>query len=226
MSKAGQDKPTHTTMRDLAHNKFMDGLYDGQLRPAQLVSQRELCELFDVPMGPMREALKRLEGEGLVTLIPQRGVRVLDIDEKTINDAFQMRLMLEVEAVKLYALHGDLETVRDLRRRTEGCVTASPNSGQPFLEVVKEQTKLDHEMHRLFVSAMDNGFASELMDRVLSRLRLSRLVFRLRNFSDRHAVMEHLEILDAVLKRDPQSAAKAMEAHLNRSWKRALGLPQ
>lgn len=175
-------------------------------------------------MGPMREALKRLEGEGIVTHLPQRGVRILDIDEKTINDAFQMRLMLEVEAVKHYALHGDLDAVRDLRQHTQDLVTKAPDSDQPFIETVKAQTTLDHEMHRLFVQVMDNRFATEMIDRVLSRLRLSRLVFRLRNYSDRKAVLEHLDILDAVLRRDSQSAADAMETHLKISWQRSLGM--
>ena len=225
MSKSDQEITAHATIRDLAHHEFMNALYNGLLHPAQLVSQRELCELLEVPMGPMREALKRLEGEGIVTHIPQRGVRILDIDEKTINDAFQMRLILEVEAVKHYSLNGDLEPVQGLRNRTQELATKAPDSDQPFFEAVKAQTTLDHEMHRLFVSSLDNRFATEMIDRVLSRLRLSRLVFRLRNYSDRNAVLEHLDILDAVLSREAQSAANAMEHHLKTSWQRALGIP-
>lgn len=118
------------------------------------------------------------------------------------------------EAPKHYALHGDMDAVRNLHQRTQELVTKAPDCDQPFIETVKAQTKLDHEMHGLFVQAMDNRFATEMIDRVLGRLRLSRLVFRVRNYSDRKAVLEHLDILDAVLRRDSQSAADAMETHL------------
>jgi len=225
MSEDAQSRPAPATLRNLAHERFMTHLNKGALRPAQLVSQRELCSLLDVPMGPMREALKRLEGEGVVTLIPQRGIRILDIDEKTINDAFQMRLMIEIEAARAYAESGDLDAARDLRARTRASVEAPSDGGPLNLEEIGSMTALDHEMHRLFVSALDNDFADEVIDRVLGRLQLSRLVFRLRNYADGKAAREHLAILDHVISRDADSAAMEMGKHLHTSWRRALGMP-
>ena len=210
-------------LRDIAHERFLERLYAGALKPGQLVSQRELCALLDVPMGPIREALKRLEAEALVTLIPQRGIRILDIDEKTINDAFQMRLLIEVHAVRLYAESGSRDAACDLRERTEAAGREAGGEDLPALEEINALTTLDHEMHQLFVAAMENDFASELFGRMLRQLRLSRLVFRLRNYTDGRAIREHLEILDLVIAGDAAGAADAMERHLRSSWRRALG---
>lgn len=225
MTEEARAGPAPATLRNVAHERFMAHLNKGALRPAQLVSQRELCTLLDVPMGPMREALKRLEGEGVVTLIPQRGIRILDIDEKTINDAFQMRLMIEIEAARAYADRGDPNAAGDLRARTSAALEAPSDGGPLNLEEIASMTALDHEMHRLFVSALDNDFADEIIDRVLGRLQLSRLVFRLRNYADGKAAREHLAILDHVIARDADSTGAAMEHHLHASWRRALGLP-
>ncbi|WP_323766300.1 GntR family transcriptional regulator [Marinovum sp.] len=217
--------PKTGTLRNVAHERFMENLNAGVLKPAQLVTQRELCTLLDVPMGPMREALKRLEGEGIVTLIPQRGIRILDIDEKTINDAFRMRLMVEIEAVRAYADQADKSAAIELRSRTEAAANATVTTPEPLdLSEINARTALDHEMHRLFVNAMGNAFADELFDRILGRLQLSRLVFRLRNYTDDRAIREHLNILDFVIEGDPDSAGTAMETHLQASWRRALGV--
>lgn len=211
------------TLRILAHKQFMEKLNTGALRPAQLVSQRELCALLDVPMGPMREALKRLEGEGIVTLIPHRGIKILDIDEKTINDAFQMRLMIEIEAVRAFARDGDIAAAAELRDRTRAAGGQGQSSESLNFGEINAMTALDHEMHRMFVAALENDFANDLFDRVLSRLQLSRLVFRLRNYTDDRAKREHLTILGFVIAGEDDRAAEAMETHLKASWRRAMG---
>lgn len=218
------EAPKPATLRNVAHARFMEHLNKGALRPSQLVSQRELCELLDVPMGPMREALKRLEGDGIVTLIPQRGIRILDIDEKTINDAFQMRLMVEVEAVRIFTRDGDKAAAAELRLRTEAAGQGKVARNPLNLSEINARTALDHEMHRLFIAALQNDFADELFERVLGRLQLSRLVFRLRNYTDERAIREHLKILDHVIDGDAEGAAEAMDSHLKASWNRALGI--
>ncbi len=211
-------------LRQVAYERFMDRLYAGKLRPGLLVSQRELCAELDVPMGPMREALKRLEAETIVTLIPQRGIRILDVDEKTINDVFQMRLMIEPEAVRQFRLEGREAQVADLLARTRAAVDAPAPASRLDLAEIGALTSLDHEMHRLFVHAMDNTLATDLFERMLGKLRLTRLVFRLRSFSDGGAACEHLEILDHVTHGRTDAAGAAMERHMRASWRRALGL--
>lgn len=211
-------------LRQIAYERFMERLYGGALRPGLLVSQRELCAQLDVPMGPMREALKRLEAEAIVTLIPQRGIRILDVDEKTINDVFQMRLMIEPEAVRRFDRQGYEAVLGDLLARTAAAAEAPPITSRLDIEEVGALTSLDHEMHRLFVDAMENPFASELFERMLGKLRLTRLVFRLRSFSDGGAANEHLEVLNLISHGESDAAVAAMERHLQASWRRALGL--
>jgi DNA-binding GntR family transcriptional regulator len=215
---------TRPMLRQVAYERFMDRLYAGKLRPGLLVSQRELCEELDVPMGPMREALKRLEAEAVVTLIPQRGIRILDVDEKTINDVFEMRLMIEPEAVQRFRPEGREAQVADLLARTRAAVEAPQATARLDPAEIGALTSLDHEMHRLFVNAMDNAVATDLFERMLGKLRLTRLVFRLRSFPDGGAAREHLEILDHVSHGRADAAGAAMERHLHASWRRALGL--
>src|SRR6187397_1634880 len=94
-------------MREVAYERFKAQLFKRNLVPGQFVSQGELCELLDVPLGPTREALKRLEAENLVRLIPQRGIQITDIGVKLIREAFEFRIVLEVAAIRRFVKTAD-----------------------------------------------------------------------------------------------------------------------
>ncbi len=98
-------------MREVAYERFKAQLFKRNLVPGQFVSQGELCALLDVPLGPTREALKRLEAESLVRLIPQRGIQIADIGVTLIHEAFEFRTILELAAVRHFALHHDDATL-------------------------------------------------------------------------------------------------------------------
>src|SRR5581483_9745352 len=103
---AKKTKPK-SLMRELAYERFKMELFRRNLQPGQFVSQGELCALLDVPLGPTREALKRLEAESLVRLIPQRGIQITQIGVQLIHEAFEFRTVLELAAVRRFALQGD-----------------------------------------------------------------------------------------------------------------------
>ncbi|HVJ74668.1 MAG TPA: GntR family transcriptional regulator [Casimicrobiaceae bacterium] len=103
-------------MREVAYERFKAQLFKRNLVPGQFVSQGELCELLDVPLGPTREALKRLEAESLVRLIPQRGIQIADIGVTLIREAFEFRTVLELAAVRRFTESADLATVEKLAK--------------------------------------------------------------------------------------------------------------
>src|SRR5690349_24051566 len=105
-------------MREVAYERFKAQLFKRNLVPGQFVSQGELCALLEVPLGPTREALKRLEAENLVRLIPQRGIQIADIGVTLIHEAFQFRSVLETAAIRHFVDAADDATIADLEART------------------------------------------------------------------------------------------------------------
>ena len=91
-------------MREVAYERFKEELFKRRLAPGQFVSQGELCALLDTPLGPTREALKRLEAESLVRLIPQRGIQITDIGVTLIHEAFQFRTILEADPARAMSI--------------------------------------------------------------------------------------------------------------------------
>ena len=90
-------------LRDRAYESFTARILRREIRPGQFVSQRELAEMTGFPLGAIRELVPRLETEGLIVTIPQRGMQVAHVDLGLIRNAFQFRLFLEREAVQVYA---------------------------------------------------------------------------------------------------------------------------
>jgi len=113
-----QDQQTEEpTLREKAYESFTRHLLARDVRPGQFVSQRHLVELTGLTLGAIRELIPRLEAEGLIKTVPQRGLQIAHIDLNLIREAFQLRLFLEKEAVALFVQTASDEVVEKLIRQ-------------------------------------------------------------------------------------------------------------
>src|SRR5512144_253983 len=86
------------SLRARAYESFQQQIVQANIRPGQFISQRELMQLLGMPLGAVRELIPRLEAEGLLRTVPQRGLQIANVDLRLVNNAFQFRLLLEREA--------------------------------------------------------------------------------------------------------------------------------
>ena len=87
-------------LRAQAYENFRQQILQANVRPGQFITQRELVQLLDMPLGAVRELVPRLEAEGLLRTVPQRGLQIAQVDLKLIHNAFALRRMLECEAAR------------------------------------------------------------------------------------------------------------------------------
>ena len=211
-------------LRQMAYARFRQSLFEQSLKPGQFVSQRELSMLLDVPMGAIREALKRLEADGLVNLIAQRGVQIADVNVKFVNEAFEFRILIEAEAARRMARKPDLEKLNKLRVRTESIIntviTESP------VELLEEGLNVDLQLHCLLLEKYSNGLIKESYRLLEDKIRLIRLNGQYTANRLQGAMIEHLSIIDALLESNEELAVKQLRSHLNTSWRRSLGQPE
>ena len=90
-------------MRTDVYDQLKERLFTGELRTGQFVSQRELTSLLGATLNPVREAIRKLEIEGLINVYPQRGIQIIEGGPKAINDAYEYRQLLELNAVRHFA---------------------------------------------------------------------------------------------------------------------------
>jgi DNA-binding GntR family transcriptional regulator len=210
-------------MREVAYDRFKTQLFKRNLVPGQFVSQGELCDLLDVPLGPTREALKRLEAESLVRLIPQRGIQIADIGVTLIREAFEFRRILEIAAVRHFAKVADDAAIADLERATRGILERMAPGNAVDGRLIDAALQVDWGMHDLMMEAMGNRILTSAHQQNFDKIKMIRLHGR----SPRYlplAMEEHLAVIKALRKHDPDAAAAALDRHLAAAERRALGL--
>ena len=214
-------------LSESAYRTFKERLFAGDVRPGQFVSQRELVKLMGIPLGPVREALQRLEVEGLVQIVPQRGIQVIEASLRLIRDTYQLRMLIEKEAAAKYAETVTDEELQALEEAHRRVVAAAEKSGLSEA-LLQEAQDVDWRLHNSIVEALGNAIVLRIHHINNDRIKLIRLAHGkltlLTPGTFRHAMAEHLAVIEAIKLRDAAKAAAAMEAHLAIAMRRALGL--
>src|SRR6185312_10056504 len=172
--RAKKAKP-RSLMREVAYERFKAELFKRNLAPGQFVSQGELCELLDVPLGPTREALKRLEAENLVRLIPQRGIQITDIGVTLIHEAFQFRTILEVAAVRHFVTVADDATLAELERITTDVLRGFAQGDRSDARLLDRALQVDWGMHNLIVESVGNRIMMAAHQQNFDKIKMIRL---------------------------------------------------
>lgn len=218
---AVQDRDDGVPMRDFAYSSFTQHLLARDFLPGQFVSQREIVAFTGLPLGAIREIIPRLEAEGLLTTIPQRGMQIAHIDLNLIREAFQFRLFLEREAVAQFAQTASDAEIARLRREHEEMLAEGEANG-PSPELDARAQAIDWAMHDTLIEALNNEIIAKayLVNSVKIRL-IHQERFRIggRVVS---VMREHLDVIDAIATRDPQKAAEALTRHIEHARRLAL----
>lgn len=210
-------------LRERAYDAFKQHLLARDIRPGQFVSQRELVELTSLPLGAIRELIPRLEAEGLIRTVPQRGMQIAHIDLSLIRDAFQFRLCLEKEAVIQFTRQASDATLQALRESHEAILARAARGITP--DLVSEAQAVDWGLHDRIIDALGNEIISNAYRVNSIKIRLIREErIRILDTLLVSVMHEHMRILDAFEARDAAAAVEAVEAHIASSRARAIGL--
>ena len=212
-------------MRVDAYREFKRCLFSGELKPGQFVSQRELASLLDVPLNPVREAIRQLESEGLIRVYPQKGIQIIEADPKTINDAHDYRLLVEQAAIAAFARNAPAETIDRMRRETESMVAAL-NETPDDREVVDAAIEAAWNFHDEIVDFQDNAIISQHYRLNSARIRLFRSSSYRNTITSQLApsLRTHLAILTSCAKRDTEEALRLVTEDIESSRSITLGL--
>jgi DNA-binding GntR family transcriptional regulator len=220
--------PKRTNLRDKAYHKFTEHLLESNIRPGQFVSQRQLVDLTGQPLAAIRELIPRLESEGLITTIPQRGLQIATIDVNLIRDAFQFRLFLEREAVAEFTRTAATATVAALKKEHLAVVEAVERlrPDEPVTaEIVRAARDADLRLHGTIIDHLGNKVIADAYR--VNSLKIS-LVRQEQGRLIGEIVMptmrDHLRIIEAIEAGDPVAAAEAITAHIMKGRNRALGI--
>ena len=204
-----QEMDEYLPLRDVVFKTLRQGILTGELKPGERLMEIHLANKLGVSRTPIREAIRKLELEGLVTMIPRRGAEVAQITEKSMKDVLEVRKVLD-----------DLSVELACERITEEEKELLKNACVDFEEAVKtgdfaKIAKTDVAFHDIIVTATRNIRLSQMVNNLAEQM--YRYRFEYIKDSTQHArlVQEHEEICQGVIAGDKKRALEAIEKHID-----------
>lgn len=193
---------------DLLRNRIQSS----ELAPGEKINERALADWLGVSRTPIREAIRRLAGEGLIHVIPNVGTRVAPVDPARVIECCIIRINLEMVAFT----KGVAAFTEPVGRRLEVLIN------EQELTIATDDTMrsmaLDIEFHRQILRLSGYPIVEELLEKVMGEvLRARHLSIKLPGRS-RQTIAEHRDILAALRSGDAQAACAKMQYHLNESY--------
>ena len=214
MSKSLQPIQAPRTMTDYAYTQVREDIIQGHLAPNSKLKIDALRNTYDVGATPIREALSRLSAEGFVLMEGQRGFRVSPISLEDLNDVTELRIMLELKALRNSILHGNDEwesqvvsTYYQLSKVEEGNL---------FDDLARWEQR-NHDFHWALISACASKWLLHFYNTLYDQHQRYRNMSLVANLGQRDLHAEHQRIYDAALARDVETACRETEAHIQKT---------
>jgi DNA-binding GntR family transcriptional regulator len=210
-------------LADKAYQAILQGLFDRTIPAGVKLSQGWLIETLGLTAQPLREALRMLEMEGLVKIYPRSSISFVKADTDLAVSTYQFRSLIERAGARALAEGGDATAMQKLAKQHVALLKRLETSDFGSAEEV-ELNRLEEQLHGMLVAALRNP----LIETTARRLHKYFLLVRQERLVTKPlailTLQEHLEIIDAALRRDPDSAESALVSHFQRALQRVLGI--
>lgn len=180
------------------------------LRPGKIVSIHDLCIHFHISRSPMRDALIRLEGEGLVDLLPQRGIRISKIDLHRVEEERFLRFSVERAVMKLFMERHMPEDMVFL----EASIVK-----QKHLVPTKDfraMIAVDNEFHQYFYNATKKQFCAETILKSSGHYNRFRLLSCINHDIFQGVISQHSKLIDAINSDNTEQMLDVFDHHLSK----------
>ncbi len=213
------------SQRARAYQGFTQQILSGGIRSGQFISQRQLMALLNMPLGAVREMIPRLEAGGLITTVPQRGLQIAHVDLKLIRNAFQLRAMIEREAIEQFA-HSAGQAELDAIETSHRDILRRASAAKADGSLLDDAQALDWGLHDRMVDALGNDVVSEIYRVNTLRVRLIKLEHSVITPARLiPAMQEHLLFIAALQQRDAARASMLLGEHIRSARERVLNPP-
>ncbi len=195
-------------LRDVVFNTLRRAIITGKFAPGERLMEISLANRLGVSRTPVREAIRKLELEGLVIMIPRKGAQVAKITEKSLRDVIEIRCVLEEFAASLAC-----------ERITEEGKEKLKEAHQQFVDAVQSRDILDIvEKDEKFHDAIFQATSNDKLITIINNLREQFYRYRMEYVRDieQHSVLvtEHENLLHAIFNHDSETAKQIMRTHL------------
>jgi len=196
-------------LRDVVFNTLRQAILTGEMKPGERLMEIHLANKLGVSRTPIREAIRKLELEGLVIMIPRRGAEVAQITWKNLKDVLEVRRAIDVLAIELACERMSAEELDELYRACE-----------TFKEATKTQdarviAKADVALHDLIVKSTRNDRLMQLVNTLSEQMYRYRFEYIKDVSQHEKLVQEHNDMYQSILHKNKELAAEAVRKHID-----------
>ncbi len=200
-------------LRDVVFNTLRQAILTGELKPGERLMEIHLANKLGVSRTPIREAIRKLELEGLVTMIPRRGAEVARITEKSMNDVLEVRRALDALCAELACERITGEETEQLHRACEAFEAAVKTRD------LKRIARADVQLHDIIVQATGNQRLVQLVNNLSEQMYRYRFEYIKDASQHQRLIEEHRIIYESIVKKDRETASQAARVHIDNQKK-------
>lgn len=190
---------TKTTLRERIADGIRNAIVNGTIPSGSHMAEPELAERFGISRTPVREALRQLESEGFIVVVPRKGAIVASMSAKDISDFYDLKMVLEGFAAR-QATHLLTDADIDLMAKINDAMLAA-NVAQDWRKAIE----LHNEFHMIFVTASGNERLAAIDRNLVLQFQRFRLILAMHGSTEGSA-RQHREIIEAFRSRDAELA--------------------
>ena len=180
-------------------------IFARELEPGSWIDELRISEALGISRTPLREALKVLAAEGLVTMKVRRGAYVTEVSEKDLRDVYHLLALLESDAARVVAQHATSAQMGQLVALQKNLAQATGHRDRFF--------ELNEAFHMLLLDLADNRWRVQMVADLRKVMKLNRHSSLFKEGRMEQSLAEHRAIVDALVARQPELAAERMSAH-------------
>lgn len=195
-------------LRDVVFSTLREAILKGNLKPGERLMEIQLAKRLGVSRTPIREAIRMLELEGLVVMIPRKGAEVAKITEKDLKDVLEVRCALEELAVELACRYITPEQIDSLKQIVDEFKIAM--AGHDVTSIAEK----DVAFHDVIFTATHNRRLIQLISNLSEQMYRYRVEYLKNPESHEQLVREHEEIIDNLERKDVAQAKKNINHHI------------
>jgi GntR family transcriptional regulator, rspAB operon transcriptional repressor len=206
-------------LKQTAYEYIKQKIINNGLKPGQDVVEEKLQKEIGASRTPVREAIMRLQNENMIKIYPRKGMFVSQITVSMVNNIYQVREIIEPQAVRIAAPHLSKDVLKDFLNKFKKIpATISGNGFQKYL------TDLDMALHSYIIKSCQNDYLVKIMENIFDHSQ--RIRVQSFNIEQRYikSNKEHIELLEALIKDNIKEAVEITKRHISNSKNVALNI--
>lgn len=200
-------QPQRRRLADEVYDQLVRAIMAREIKPDDTLVQEKLAEDMQISRTPVREALMRLEQEGVLEVSKRGSFRLYRMDDQEVRELYQSRAAVEGQCARILTVRGDPSDIVELRRIVEREETLTEHSARAYFEA-------NRNIHRAFVERAENRFLLEMFDMIWGKAMAFHLFATIEKIDLGQSLGAHMALVDVIERGDKTEALEVFTDHI------------